>query len=137
MTEPALLPTLLRMATGLVVVVTLILACAWLARRAGWLARPGARLLRQVDQLSLGPRGSVAVVAVNDTWLVLGVTTGQITVLHHLPAPDDAVIHHDPKTPATSAPNAFATLLHAIRPRPRHVPATALATVHTTSAPAS
>jgi len=88
MTEAALLPVFLRMAAGLSVVVALILGAAWLARRAGWLARPGARLLRQVDQLSLGPRGSsVAIIAVQDTWLVLGVSAGRFTVLHRLPAP--------------------------------------------------
>jgi len=82
MTEPALL----RMALGLVFVIALILACTWLARRTGLLQRPHHRLLRQVDQLVLGPRSSVAVVAVNDTWLVLGLTAGQITLLHTLPA---------------------------------------------------
>jgi len=88
---PALLPVLLRLATGLAVVIALILGCAWLARRSRWLAaRSGARLLRQVDQLSLGTRGSITVVAVQDTWLVLGVTATHITTLHSLPAPADA-----------------------------------------------
>lgn len=82
MTEPALL----RMALGLVFVIVLILGCAWLARRAGLLQRAGGKLLKQVDHLSLGPRGGIAVVEIQNTWLVLGITAGQITVLHTLPA---------------------------------------------------
>jgi len=116
MDEPALLTVLLRMAIGLAVVLALIVTCAWLARRAGWLQRPGARLLRQIDQLSLGPRSHVTVVAVPDSWLVLGVTAGQITVLHRLPAPADPA----PEVPAPGASAAmvsgtFASVLQTIR----------------------
>jgi len=130
MTDSALLPVLLRMATGLAVVIALILGAAWLARRAGWPARPGTRLLRQVDQLSLGPRGNVTVVAVQDTWLVLGVTAGQITVLHHLPALDNgATAMTSPASgPASRMPNAFAALLQTIRRRPPHIQLTTPAT---------
>ena len=79
-------PALISMALGLVFVIVLILACAWAARRFGLLQRGGARLLRQIDHLSLGPRSGITVVEVQDTWLVVGVTAGQITVLHTLPA---------------------------------------------------
>jgi len=82
MTEPALL----RMALGMVFVIVLILGCAWLARRSGLLQRQRNPLLRQVDHLSFGPRASVAVIEIQNTWLVLGITPGQITPLHTLPA---------------------------------------------------
>jgi len=82
MTEPALM----RMVSGLIFVILLILVCAWLARRAGLLQRRHGQLLRQLDHLSLGSRGGISVVEIQDTWLVLGVTPGQITVLHTLPA---------------------------------------------------
>jgi len=82
MTEPALL----RMALGMVFVIVLILACAWLARRSGLLQRQNGKLLRQVDHLPLGPRASIVVVEIQDTWLVVGMTPGQMTTLHTLPA---------------------------------------------------
>lgn len=82
MTEAALL----RVALGLVFVIAAILLCAWLAKRAGLLHRSGGRLLTQVSHLPLGPRASVAVVQIEQTWLVLGVTAGQISLLHTLPA---------------------------------------------------
>jgi len=82
MTEPALL----RMALGMIFVILLILVCAWLARRSGLLQRHRSPLTRQIDQLLLGPRASIAVVEIQNTWLVVGVTPNQITPLHTLPA---------------------------------------------------
>jgi len=121
MDEPALLTVLLRMAIGLAVVLALIVACAWLARRAGWLPVPSARLLRQIDQLSLGPRSHITVVAVQDSWLVLGVTAGQITLLHCLPAPTDpASAMPAPGASVATASSVFANLLQTIRRRPPH-----------------
>ncbi|GAB1579007.1 flagellar biosynthetic protein FliO [Bordetella petrii] len=77
---------LLRVAIGLLLVVAAILAAAWLARRAGLAGRAQARLLRQVASVPLGPRQSVAVLQIEDTWLVVGVTPAQLTMLHTLPA---------------------------------------------------
>jgi flagellar protein FliO/FliZ len=94
----------LRMVLGLVVVVGAILACAWLARRSGLLKNPRTNLLRLVGGLSLGPRQRIAVVEVEGTWLVVGITAGQMTLLHSLPAtPDDvapAGQSPDPLSPA-------------------------------------
>lgn len=77
---------LLRVVVGLLLVLASILACAWLARRAGLAGRPAGGVLRQVASLPLGPRQSVAVVQIDDTWLVVGVTPTQLTPLHTLPA---------------------------------------------------
>jgi len=104
MTEPALL----RMAAGLALVVVAILALAWCARRAGLVRHTPARLLRRVDHLSLGPRSGLTVVAVGNTWLVLGVTAGQITTLHSLPAAPEA---------ALPVEDAFSATLHKLRRR--------------------
>jgi flagellar protein FliO/FliZ len=41
-----------------------------------------------VDSLSLGPRQRIVMVEVDKTWLVVGVTAGQMNVLHTLPATD-------------------------------------------------
>src|SRR5690606_8326040 len=94
-------PALLRVALGLAFVLAAILACAWLARRAGLVHRGAGRLLRQVAQLPLGARASVVVVQVEQTWLVLGVTAGQVTLLHTLPA-DEPPPEGVPVAPAAS-----------------------------------
>src|SRR5699024_7823568 len=59
---------------GLVVVIGLILIVGLLAKRFGPYKRMGGRRLRIVAGQSLGPRERVAIVEVEDTWLVLGVT---------------------------------------------------------------
>ncbi|HYG43264.1 MAG TPA: flagellar biosynthetic protein FliO [Bordetella sp.] len=82
MTESAVL----RVVIGLLLVVAAILASAWLARRAGLAGPARSSLLRQVARVQVGPRQSVAVLQIADTWLVVGVTPSQLTALHTLPA---------------------------------------------------
>ncbi|RSF06127.1 flagellar biosynthetic protein FliO [Achromobacter aegrifaciens] len=77
---------LLRVVAGLILVVAAILAAAWLARRAGRTQRGGGNLLRQVASLPVGPRQSIVVVEVENTWLVVGVGPNQLNTLHTLPA---------------------------------------------------
>ncbi|OZI22352.1 flagellar biosynthetic protein FliO [Bordetella genomosp. 7] len=76
----------LRVVLGLLLVLAAILLSAWLARRAGLAGRTQGGPLRQVASLTLGPRQSVALLQVEDTWLVVGVTPNQISTLHTLPA---------------------------------------------------
>jgi len=76
----------LRVVLGLLLVLAAILLSAWLARRAGLAGRTQGGPLRQVASLTLGPRQSVALLQVEDTWLVIGVTPNQISTLHTLPA---------------------------------------------------
>jgi len=76
----------IRVVLVLLLVLGLILGCAWLARRAGWTARGAGGLLRLVGSLPLGPRAHVAVVEIEGTWLVLGVAQQGLTLLHTLPA---------------------------------------------------
>jgi flagellar protein FliO/FliZ len=82
--------SLLRMFLGLALIVGLILACGWLARRSGLAGRPPGSSMRVVDSLSMGPRQRIVMVEVDRTWLVVGVTAGQMNVLHTLPASDSA-----------------------------------------------
>ncbi|ANY15997.1 flagellar biosynthetic protein FliO [Bordetella pseudohinzii] len=91
--------SLLRVVIGLLLVLAAILAAGWLARRAGMGQRAQGALLRQVAAQTLGPRQSVVVIEIDKTWLVLGVTPGQITTLHTLPAgeapaPETATFAH-------------------------------------------
>lgn len=74
---------------ALALVIALIAAIAWLARRAGAMPRGDARL-RLVSGVSVGPRERVLIVEAGDTWLVLGVAPGRVNALHTLPRPADA-----------------------------------------------
>lgn len=71
---------------GLAVVIGLVFACAWVARRFG--LQPSARnnVVRTVGGVSLGGKERVAVVEIGDTWLVLGAAPGNVRLLHTLPA---------------------------------------------------
>jgi len=90
---------------ALVLVVGLILALSWLARRVPGLGGGGGvhPALRIVGSLALGPRDRLVVVAVGETQLLLGVGAGGTRTLHTLDQPL-------PATVAKSAP-AFAQLL--------------------------
>jgi flagellar protein FliO/FliZ len=72
---------------GLIVVIGLIFACAWLARRFG-LQAGGSRggLVKTVGGASLGGKERVTVVEIGDTWLVLGAAPGNVRLLHTMPA---------------------------------------------------
>lgn len=72
---------------ALVLVVGLILALAWLAKRLPGVAGATNPALRVVGSLSLGPRERVVVVAVGDTQLLLGVGAGGTRTLHTLAEP--------------------------------------------------
>ena len=92
---------------ALALVIGLILALAWLARRmpgfgGGARANPA---LRVVGSLPLGPRERVVVVAVGQTQLLLGVGAGGTRTLHALEAPLP-----EPSAAAKGTP-AFAQLL--------------------------
>lgn len=68
-------------------VIALILLCAWLLRRFGGTSlRLGAHL-RVVGSSALGQRERLVLVEMAGTWLLLGVTAGQISKLHEMPAP--------------------------------------------------
>ena len=84
MTEAAAL----RLILSLFFVLALILAGAWLTRRAGWLQPGTKRMIKLIDTQNLGSRTYVALVDVDDTRLVLGVTTSQVSLLHTLPRPE-------------------------------------------------
>jgi flagellar protein FliO/FliZ len=72
---------------GLFAVIALILGLAWLARRVGLVRQgtPGAAI-KVVSSTMLGARQRLVLVEVEDTWLVLGVSAGEIRPLHTMPA---------------------------------------------------
>ncbi|MEA3120272.1 MAG: flagellar protein FliO/FliZ [Paraburkholderia sp.] len=76
----------LQTIVALGVVVGLVFACAWIARRLGLQPSGRGNVLKTVGGLSLGGKERVAVVEIGDTWLVLGAAPGNVRLLHTLPA---------------------------------------------------
>lgn len=77
---------LLQVSGALIAIIALILAAAWLVKRLGFAPkRTGVNGLKISASASLGARERVVVVDVDDARLVLGVTAGQINLLHKLP----------------------------------------------------
>jgi flagellar protein FliO/FliZ len=92
----------LRIIVSLIFVIMLILAGAWLTRRAGWLRSGKAPSMRVLGAQSLGSRAYVAMVEVEDARLVLGVTPTQVTLLHTLPALPPEATPNTTNNPATA-----------------------------------
>lgn len=75
-----------QMVFGLAIVIGLVLAMAWLARRLGMATiDQSSALLRRIAALPVGPRERIVIVEAGDAWLVLGVTAQSINTLHTLP----------------------------------------------------
>ena len=111
---------LLRMGLGLTLVVVLILGCAWMLRRSGLSALRQQRRLCEIEALRLGPRQKISVLEIDGTWLVVGVSTGQITLLHSQPAAASEALSVKPSAlfaATEGASNAFSDLLTRARGR--------------------
>jgi flagellar protein FliO/FliZ len=97
--------SLLQVFVGLVAVLLLIAAAAWVAKRLGVTQVGGSGLLRVISSASVGTRERVVVVEVGESWLVVGVAPGSVNALMTLPKSDIP-------TPAASALNtSFASRL--------------------------
>lgn len=92
------------MATGLLVVIVLLLACAWVVRRWGFWARSSGNLpLRIVGGLTLSQRERIVVIEIDNTWLVVGVSPNGIHMLQTIDARPIST-----PSPATNATPGFA-----------------------------
>ncbi|CAM3220039.1 Protein mopB [Xenorhabdus nematophila F1] len=80
--------TLMQVSSALGGILLLIFFMTWLVRRLGFAPAKNKnhRLLNVKASCSLGPKERIVVVEVEDNWLVLGVTSQQITMLHQMPA---------------------------------------------------
>jgi flagellar protein FliO/FliZ len=86
--QPSAVPgsPLLQISGALALIIGLILAAAWVAKRTGFAGKnTGARGLKVTASTAVGPRERVVIVTVDDARLVLGVTPTQINLLHKLP----------------------------------------------------
>jgi flagellar protein FliO/FliZ len=96
---PALSPVsvggLVQVVFALLLVLAAIGFFAWLLRRVspGYSAAGG---LKVVGGVMVGPRERVVVVEVGDTWLLLGVASGGVSLVHSMARPPQA-----PSAPST------------------------------------
>lgn len=100
-----------KTAVSLLVVVAIILACAWLLKRLGPNRRAGTQHLRVVASTPVGQRERVVIVAVADRWLVLGVGGGQVTRLDTLEPPTAPEVEPPGSAPGGSFASRFAQAL--------------------------
>lgn len=105
--------SLLQVFIGLVAVLLLIAATAWVAKRFG-VTRGGApNVLQVISSASVGARERIVVVEVGESWLVVGVAPGSVNALMTLPRGEI------PPTPAPSLNTSFAAgLQHLIEKSP-------------------
>ncbi len=76
---------LFSVAFGLAAVIAMIAGLAWMARRMGMTRLNGSALIRIVGAASLGARERVAIIEVQETWIVVGVSSAGVTPLATLP----------------------------------------------------
>lgn len=96
----------LQVIFGFFMVALLLAGSLYALKRLAIPRNPGA-LLRVISGVSLGPRERVVIVETGETWLILGVTAGQINKLHELPRQTLLV---EEKPPTTARPD-FAQLI--------------------------
>lgn len=75
-------PDVVRIIISMVFVVLLILLIGWGARKVGWLRNTQSTGIKVLGVQNLGARTFVAVIQVEDTRLVVGVTPHTVSLLH-------------------------------------------------------
>ncbi|MDX5373825.1 MAG: flagellar biosynthetic protein FliO [Pseudomonadaceae bacterium] len=78
---------LVQLTLGLLLVVGLIFALAWLLRRVQQIGPRGNQAIRLVASQALGPRERLLLVQVGGEQILLGLSAGRITPLHVLKEP--------------------------------------------------
>ena len=84
---------------GLIIVLVLIIALAWLVKRYMQIPGMGKGQVQIIGGVSLGPRERAVLISVDGTRLLLGVAPGRVQTLHVLaadqsPPEDDAFAGH-------------------------------------------
>ena len=79
--------SLWQLTLGLLLVLALIAAVAWVLKRSGRFQTTAGGGLRILGGLSMGPRERVVLLQVGDTQLLVGVAPGRVQTLHVLNEP--------------------------------------------------
>ncbi len=87
--EPFASPYLLKLTGGLLLVVGVIFAFAWLVKKLNLNQQSSHGLIRIVAGLPLGTRDRIVLVQIGDEQILLGLTPGRIEKLHTLAEPLD------------------------------------------------
>ncbi len=79
------LSSVLQILLSLLLVLGVVALVAWVFKRLNLPHQGSGRTMKIIGSLAVGQRERVVLVEVQDTWLVLGVATGQVRTLHTLP----------------------------------------------------
>ena len=88
--EPLAMNNLLQLTLGMLAVLALIMAIAWLLKRSGRFQMGAGGGLRILGGLSMGARERVVLLQVGETQLLVGVAPGRVQTLHVLDQPLEA-----------------------------------------------
>ncbi len=89
---------------GLAIVLGVMAALAWLAKRMTGRQGYAQSVARIVGGVSVGSRERVVVVEVGDRWLVVGVAAGQVNAIANLGKEDGAAIQEPSDKPGLKDP---------------------------------
>jgi len=81
-----------QMLVGLLFVLILVIAVAWLVRRVGGVSMAGGGAMSVVGGMSMGARERVVLLQVGDEQILIGVSPGRIQTLHVLENPIDVQV---------------------------------------------
>lgn len=87
---PATAGNLLQVVLGLIVVLGLMAAAAWLLKRFGAARMASGAPVRIIGGVAVGSRERIMVVEVADQWIVVGVAPGRISTLSTMPRQESA-----------------------------------------------
>jgi flagellar protein FliO/FliZ len=90
---------LTQLMLGLLVVLAVIVALAWVVRRVQQAAPRGGQVIDIVSARALGPRDRLVLVQVGDEQVLLGVSPGRITSLHVMKEPVRSAARSEQATP--------------------------------------
>ncbi len=85
--SPTSAGSLLQVTFSLALVLVAVFAAAWLVRKLKGFSKFGGGAIQVVADAALGPKERAVLVQVGEQQLLLGVTQGQVNLLHVLPQP--------------------------------------------------